>query len=478
METSPLVVAGRLLEQGELRDVRDPYGDELVGHAWFAHAVHVEEALAAGSAAQHACANQPAFQRRQALLQVARRLEEELERFAQLICREAGKPITLARAEVMRAASTFACAAEESVRVAEKSVPLDVQPHGAGRFGVLRRFPRGLVAAITPFNFPLNLVAHKVAPALAYGCPVIVKPAPKTPLTALHLAALVQETELPREALQVLPADPEVADVLVTDPRVRVLSFTGSAQVGWGMRARAGHKHVALELGGDASVIVHEDADVAFAAHRIALGAFGYAGQVCIAVQHVLVHARVRTRFLEALLDAIGTHIVSGDPRDPRVVNGPLIDPLAADRVERWLDEAEEQGARRILRGRRDGRILLPSVLEEVPPSTSLGCEEVFGPVCTVSTYESLDDAIARVNQSRYGLQAGLFTDQLSTVWRAFEGLEVGGLIHNDAPTFRVDSMPYGGAKESGLGREGPAFVLDDFTERRLLALSPGRQGG
>ncbi len=474
MHESPLFVAGGFREGAERREVRSPYTGELVGVAHFADAALLELALSSGKAAEPLLARLPSHERRRALKAIAQGIAARAEELAGLVCDEAGKPLTAAKGEVQRAVATFELAAEECWRTAEKSVELDAAPAGQGRFGVVRRFPRGLVGAVTPFNFPLNLVAHKVAPALGAGCPVILKPAPQTPLSALALAEIVADVGLPKAALQVLPADPAVADVLVTDDRPRVLSFTGSARVGWDMLARAGRKRVVLELGGDASVLVHEDADLEAAARRTARAAFVYAGQVCISVQHALVHERVYGQFKKHLLDAIERDVVSGDPRRADVVNGPLIDERARERVLAWIEEAKAGGAVVLCGGGREGSVIAPTLLEGVPAHAKLRREEAFGPVCTLSPYAALDDAIARVNASEYGLQAGVFTNDLGVLWRCYDELLVGAVIHNDTPTFRVDHMPYGGVKASGFGREGPAYSLDDFSELRLLALAPG----
>lgn len=473
MREAKLYLDGDFREGAERREVRSPYTGELVGLAHLSGAEHMERALSAGKSAERAMAALPAHERKRALRRIAAGLEARAEELSALVCDEAGKPITAAKAEIARALTTFELAAEECTRPGERSVPLDGAPAGTGRFGIVRRFPRGLVSAITPFNFPLNLVAHKVAPALAAGCPVVLKPAPNTPFSAHALAEIVHDAGLPPAALQVLPADPTVADVLVTDERPRVLTFTGSARVGWDLKARAGRKHVVLELGGDASVLVHADADLDEAARRIATGAFVYAGQVCISVQHVLVHESVLPHFRDRLLEAT-LALTSGDPRDPRVTNGPLIDERAASRVLSWIEEARAKGATLLCGGTREGNVIAPTVLEGVPPDAALAREEAFGPVCTLSSYATLDEALARVNASDYGLQAGVFTNDLAVLWRCYEALEVGGLIHNDVPTFRVDHMPYGGVKASGLGREGPAYALEDFTEARLLAFFPG----
>jgi glyceraldehyde-3-phosphate dehydrogenase (NADP+) len=329
------------------------------------------------------------------------------------------------------------------------------------------------VAAVAPFNFPLNLVAHKVAPALAAGCPIVLKPASQTPLTALKLAEIVDVTGLPDGAFSVLPCARGPADALVTDPRVKLLSFTGSPGVGWDMKARAGKKRVILELGGNAFVVVNNDADLDLATARILAGAFAYAGQVCISVQHVLAHASVHAALTSRLLAALSTSVPVGDPLDPSVVCGPLIDDANATRMTTWIAEATQAGGRVLTGGKRTGNVVTPTLLADVPPSCRIAAEEAFGPIACLASFDSLDDAIARINASTFGLQAGVFTNRVDDLWRLYEALDVGGVIHNDAPTFRVDHMPYGGIKDSGFGREGLPTSLADYTEPKLLALRP-----
>ena len=456
-----------------LHEVRAPHSGEVVGTVHMATAAHVEAAIAAGKTARAAMAALPAYERRAILRKVEAGLRAREDEFAAVLAAEAGKPIDLARSEVRRAQDTFGFAAEEVSRPEGELLDLGIAPHGSGRWGLVRRVPVGLVSAITPFNFPLNLVAHKVAPAIAAGCPIVVKPAPQAPLSAFLLAWLCAEAGVPAGGIGVVLARVEDADPLVTDPRIQLLSFTGSARVGWHLKARAGHKRVALELGGNAAAIVHDDADLDEAARRIAVSAFAYAGQTCISAQRVLVHATVFDGFVERLVDETANRIVCGDPSHPGVVCGPLIDEATAHRVEAWIAEATQAGARVLRGGGRGGCFVEPSVLVDVPHHARLWCEEVFGPVVCVEPYADLAEAIAKVNDSRYGLQAGVFTRSIDVVWACFEGLEVGAVIHGDAPTFRVDAMPYGGVKESGLGREGLREAIREMTEPRLLVLRP-----
>ncbi|MEK7305701.1 MAG: aldehyde dehydrogenase family protein, partial [Nitrospirota bacterium] len=393
------------------------------------------------------------------------------DEFAQTITAEAGKPIADAKREVNRAVQTLTIAAEEAKRIPGEVVPLDWTPQTESYLGMVRRFPLGPIVGITPFNFPLNLVVHKVAPALAAGNPILIKPAPQTPLTSLLLGEVALEAGLPAGGLNVVPCDNALAERLVIDPRFKLLSFTGSAPVGWMLKAKCGKKKVTLELGGNAGVIIEPDADLDLAAKRCASGGFGYAGQTCISVQRILVHHSVADTFTTKLLLQVA-RLKAGDPTDETTTVGPLIDPGATQRVERWIEEAVSQGARVLLGGKRLGTVLEATVLTNVKPEMKVSCQEVFGPVVTVSSYRQFSDAIAALNQSDYGLQAGVFTQDINKVFHAFRHLEVGAVLANEIPTFRADHMPYGGVKDSGLGREGVRAAIEDMTEPRLLVLN------
>jgi len=384
---------------------------------------------------------------------------------------EAGKPITDARREVARAVQTFTIAAEEAKRIPGEVIPLDWTPGMDSHVGILRRVPIGPVLGITPFNFPLNLVAHKVAPALAAGNPIVIKPAPQTPMTALLLAEVALEAGVPPGGLNVLPCDNQVAERLVVDPRFKLLSFTGSAAVGWMLKAKCGKKKVVLELGGNAGVIVEQDADLDFAAQRCASGGFGYAGQTCISVQRIFVHHSVVDLFTTKFLLQVA-RLKGGDPNDEATVVGPLIDQHAAHRVEEWIGEAVAQGARVLLGGKRMGSVVEATVLTNVTPTMKVSCQEVFGPVVTVTPYRQFDEALQAMNRSEYGLQAGVFTQDVNKVFHAFRHLEVGAVLANEIPTFRAEHMPYGGVKDSGLGREGLRVSIEEMTEPRFLVLN------
>jgi glyceraldehyde-3-phosphate dehydrogenase (NADP+) len=402
---------------------------------------------------------------------VASELTARKEELAELITLEAGKPIRDARTEVTRAITTFTVAAEEAKRMGGELLPLDWLSGSENRWAIVRRFPIGPILGITPFNFPLNLVAHKVAPALASGNPIIIKPAPQTPLSALRLGEIVQQAGWPESGLSVLPCSNDVAGQMLADERIRMLSFTGSAEVGWMLKARVPKKKVVLELGGNAAVIVHEDADLDYAARRSVQGGFGYAGQTCISVQRIYVHESVAEPFLTRVLDGVRNLIV-GDPREETTDVGPMISVTAAERAERWIREAVEAGAKVLVGGERSGAFLMPTVLTDVTPEMKVSCEEVFAPVVVVSRYADFEEAIRQVNASRYGLQAGVFTRDVKRIFRAYEAIDVGGLIINDVPTYRADHMPYGGVKESGFGREGVRYAIEEMTEPRVLVMN------
>jgi glyceraldehyde-3-phosphate dehydrogenase (NADP+) len=397
---------------------------------------------------------------------LARRKEE----IALTIALEAGKPIKLARGEVDRAVHTFAAAADEARRIGGDVIPLDVTPASEGRLGITRRFPLGPVLAISPFNFPLNLVAHKLAPALAAGNPFVHKPASATPVTALLLGEVLLEAGAPPEAVSVLPSAASEVERLVADDRFRVLTFTGSPEIGWKLREKAGRKRVLLELGGNAAVVIHDDANFDLALDRMVAGSFAYSGQVCISVQRIYVHERIYGDFARRLAERARA-LKLGNPLDETADLGPMLDDAAAARVEAWVSEALAGGARALCGAKRNGRFYAPTVLENVAPEMKVhGCE-IFGPVVNLYPYRDFEEALRLVNDSEYGLQAGVFTRDAGRIFRAFEALEVGGVIIDDAPTFRVDHMPYGGEKSSGLGREGVRYAIEEMTQPRLLAL-------
>jgi glyceraldehyde-3-phosphate dehydrogenase (NADP+) len=468
----PYWIAGAPESSDDLVTVRSPYDGRIVGQTSNATPAQVETAIEAAARVAPQAAQLPAAARAAALDHVSRRLAERGDEVAALISAENGKPIMWAKAELGRAVSTFRWAAEEARRFAGELMRLDTDPAAAGRMAVVRRFAKGPVLGITPFNFPLNLVAHKVAPAIAVGAPIIVKPAPATPLTALLLGEILAETELPEGMFSVLPLPNDRATSLVHDPRLPVISFTGSGPVGASIQAAVPHKHVTLELGGNAAAVVCGDfADLDFAAGRIALFSNYQAGQSCIAVQRVIVHAGVAEEFLPKLVAAV-QGLQTGDPADPATQVGPLISEAAAERVEAWVNEAVAAGARVLTGGVRDGSAYAPTVLTDVPADAKVNSDEVFGPVLVVSTVDSDAAALAAVNESAFGLQAGVFTRDLQTAFTAHATLQVGGVIVGDVPSFRADQMPYGGVKGSGVGREGVRSAMEDYTDPRVMVLT------
>ena len=448
--------------------MRSPYDGAEVGRLPRPSAAQIDRAIVGAVSSFPKTRRLPTFERVEILRRIAQGIQAQKASLAQTIAREAGKPIRAARTEVERAVATFHAAASEVERHTGEVLPLDVNGASLGRWGVVRRVPIGPICAITPFNFPLNLSAHKVAPAIAVGAPIIHKPASQTPLSALALAEIVHEAGWPAEAYVVLPVSGADGEKLAIDPRLPIVSFTGSAEVGWKLKSLVSKKRVGLELGGNAAAIVHSDANLEDAVARSAAGGFGYAGQSCIALQRTLVHRSVFAAFRDALV-ARTKRLVAGDPLDEATEVGPMISTGDADRIERWLQEAMAQGAELLCGGKRKGNVIEPVVLARTKRTMRVECEEVFGPVVTLSPYDTFEEALERVNDTRYGLQAGLFTQDIDRIQQAFDTLEVGALIVNDVPTWRADRMPYGGVKDSGVGREGPAYAMDEFTEPRLL---------
>ncbi|HXF92046.1 MAG TPA: aldehyde dehydrogenase family protein [Nitrospiraceae bacterium] len=467
----PFLLGGHWQRSALTAKVVNPFTGETIAEICRAGQTEAAAAVQAAEAATVPMRELPAHVRADALLRIAAALRARQEEVARTITAEAGKPITDSRREVARAIQTFSVAAEEAKRIPGEIVPMDWTPGTEFYLGILRRFPIGPILGITPFNFPLNLVAHKVAPALAAGNPIVIKPAPQTPLTALLLGEIVLESGLPAGALSIVPCDNAVAERLVVDDRFKMLSFTGSAAVGWMLKGKAGKKRVTLELGGNAAVIVEPDADLDVAAQRCAAGGYAYAGQTCISVQRIFVHQSVLQPFTEKLLAQVAA-LKAGDPIKEDTVIGPLIDQAAARRVEAWIGEAVAQGGRLLLGGKRSGSVVEATVLSEVTPTMKVSCQEVFGPVVTVSPYQRFEDALTAVNDSPYGLQAGVFTRDVGRIFHAFRNLEVGTVLANEIPTFRADHMPYGGVKDSGLGREGVRYAIEEMTEPRLLVLN------
>ncbi len=467
------LLCGKEWIDGEAIEVRSPWDQGLVGRVTVATRADARQAVSHAVASLRRTRALPRWKRREILEDVAAALIEQKERFAQLIVAEAGKPVRMARAEVDRAVLTFKTAAEEAARLGGETIPLDLTQGNEGRWGLMQRFPVGPVLAITPFNFPLNLVAHKAAPAMAAGCPLILKPAPQTPFTALALGEVILKAGWPEEALAVLPlANADTAWLAEKEDRIKLVSFTGSAKVGWDLKAHSGRKRVLLELGGNAALVIHSDwPDLDEAALRTAHSAFSYAGQSCISVQRVYVHKSIFQTFLWKLVEH-AAHLVAGEPAAEATDVGPLIRMAEAERVQAWVNEAIDGGAKLIAGGERKGPVLTPVILTGTRPGMKIRDEEVFGPVVAVEPYEDFEEALGEVNRSRYGLQAGLLTRDAGRILTAFRELEVGSLIVGDTPSWRLDPMPYGGVKDSGLGREGIRSAIDEMTEPRMLVMS------
>ena len=464
-----LLIGGEWIDTGEWVEVRSPYSGDMIGRVAKAGAAEARRAVDAAEAAMREPL--PAHKRAEILVRVAGGLGRRHEEVAQTIATEAGKPLKAARVEASRAMSTFTFAAVEARKLAGEMVPMDASQAGAGKLAFTLRRPIGVVGAISPFNFPLNLVAHKVAPALAAGCAVVLKPASQTPFSALLLAELMTEAELPPGWLNVLvgPAS-EIGDVLVDDERVRAITFTGSGDVGWKLAERAPRKRVKLELGNATPVIVEADADLEDVATRLAANAFSFAGQSCISVQRIYVQRGAYDELVSRFVPKVEALVV-GDPLDEATDVGPLIDAGSRERVLEWIEEARAGGAEILTGGDLDGELVRPTVIANAAPDLKVSCEEVFGPVCTIGAYDTLDEAIELANGTRYGLQAGVFTSNVKSALDAAQRLEFGGVTVNEAPTFRADQMPYGGVKDSGNTREGPAYAVRELTEDRLVVI-------
>lgn len=465
-----LWLAGEAVAAEAHAPLHDRYTGEEIARVPQASLAQAHAAIAAAEASRPAMAALASHQRRAILNGIAARIESRAEEFARAAVAECGKPIRDARGEVGRMLETLRTGAEEAARIGGEVMPLDLNERSAGRIGITRRVPAGVAVFVTPFNFPLNLVAHKIAPAIAAGCPWVLKPAPQTPLCALLLGEVLAEAGLPAGSWSILPAANDVAQAMVEHPAPRLFSFTGSVAVGWRLKALAGRKRVTLELGGNAPCIIDEGADLARVAPRVAFGAFAQSGQTCISVQRIIAHRSLAEELRERLV-AEAAKLVSGDPAEEATFLGPLIDEAAAARVRKWIAGALADGARLLCGGGGSGAFVPPSLLDRVPVQTRLYREEAFGPVAIIEEFDDFDEAIARANDSPFGLQCGLFTDRLSHVRAAWDRIEVGALIVGDIPTWRVDAMPYGGVKDSGLGREGLRAAIEEMTEPRLLVL-------
>jgi len=470
-----IYLAGRWVDSPDRLRIENPaLPGEPAGWTYNATPEQYEEAVTAAVAAFEQTRRLPAFERSAALRKISSGIAARREEIGRLIATESGKPIRDALGEVDRAVLTFRIGAEEAERIGGEVIPLDLNPASRGRTGIVRRFPIGPIAAISPFNFPLNLAAHKLAPAIASGNPIVLKPPSRDPLTMLTVAEIVAEAGLPAGSVSVLPMTRELGDRMVGDERFKLLTFTGSPEVGWKMKARAGKKRVVLELGGNAGVIVDHSADVDWAVRRIVVGAFSYAGQVCISVQRIFVHEAVWDDFMSRFVQA-ARGLKVGDPLDPATDVGPMVDAAAVERTASWVAEARSMGGKVLLGGTADGAYYSPTILTDVPATARVCSAEAFAPLVVVSPFGGFCDAVHAANDSRYGLQAGVFTNDLGHAWSAFEELEVGGVVVNDVPTYRIDNMPYGGSKDSGIGREGVRYAIEDMTELRIMVLAgPG----
>jgi len=468
----PIYLAGRWVESPDPLEVSNPADPaNPAGSTYHATPEQYEEAVTAAVAAFEETRVLPAYERGRALREISAGIKARREELAHLMSLEAGKPIRDALVEVDRATLTFRIGAEEAERLYGEVIPLDLMASSKGRVGITRRFPIGPVAGISPFNFPLNLAAHKLAPAIAAGCSIVLKPPSKDPLTMLTVGEIVDSVGLPTGSVSILPMSRELGDRMVADDRFKLLTFTGSPSVGWRMKERAGKKKVVLELGGNAGVIVDRSADLDWAVKRILVGAFAYAGQVCISVQRMFLHEEIREAFIERFLAGVKA-LKLGNPVEPTTDVGPMVDHAAAERTQRWVDEAVAMGGTVLAGGHADGSFFEPTVLSNVPTTAQVCSNEAFAPLVVVFGFRDFDDAIRQVNDSFFGLQTGVFTNDLGHAWQAFGELEVGGVIINDIPTYRIDHMPYGGVKDSGLGREGLRWSIEDMTELKIMVLA------
>ncbi len=460
--------AGKFITSSKILEVKNPYDESLVATTYLADTKILEQTITAALAVKEELKNLASFKKFQILKQISETITAKREHLSEVLCLESGKPLKYALAEIDRSAQTFLIAAEESKRIPKEYIALDWTPNGEGREGVVNYFPIGLIAGIAPFNFPMNLAVHKIAPAIASGCPIILKPASSTPLSCLELAKIIDATDLPKGAVSILPMDRETGNLLVTDERFKLLSFTGSPIVGWKMKTQSGKKKVVLELGGNAATIITESADLKDALTKSLMGAFAYSGQICIHAQRFIVHSSIIQKFIDEL-KAETLKLKYGNPIDTTTDVSNMIDEENAIRVETWIDEAIQQGAQLICGGKRNGTYVEPTILINCNNTMKVYAEEVFGPVICINSYNTIDEAINLANDTKFGLQCGVFSNSISELNKCFQQIEVGGVIHNHVPTLRYDHMPYGGVKESGLGREGVKYTMLDMLEPKVL---------
>lgn len=452
-------------------EVKNPYNSDIVGATSLADEKDINDAIQAAALAFEETRKLPGFKRSEILGNIRDDIRKRSEEFARMITLEAGKPITDSRAEVERAIGTFQLASEESKRISGEYIPLDISERSKNRMGIHKHFPIGPVLGISPFNFPLNLIAHKVAPALAVGNPIIIKPSAKTPLTALLLGEVISRSGWPSGGFSVFPCASTLAEKMAADERFKMLTFTGSAEVGWRLKQIAGKKRVTLELGGNAGAIIDSGENLDYVVKRCIVSAFSFSGQICISLQRLFINNKIYDDFLSSFVDAIKT-LKKGDPIDEDTRLGPMIDEQAARRIESWVNEAVREGAALVAGGGRSGAFYESTVIANTTPRMKLNKNELFAPAVTVAKHDVFEDAVKRLNESAYGLQASIFTNNVRHIFYAYEHLEVGGVIVNDAPSFRSDNMPYGGVKESGIGREGVRYAMEEMTEPKLLVLN------
>ncbi|WP_295446154.1 aldehyde dehydrogenase family protein [Sphingorhabdus sp. EL138] len=466
----PLYLNNKAVQSNTDLAVTEKYTGEVAFRVALADSKTIDAAIAGAVKAAEPMAQMASYERQNVLMHCVSRFKERFDELAYALCVEAGKPIKDSEGEVTRLIDTFRIAAEESVRMTGEVQPLDISPRAKGYQGMWKRVPIGPCSFISPFNFPLNLAAHKIAPAIAVGCPFVMKPASRTPLGAIIMGEILAETDLPEGAFSILPASRDGADLFTEDDRLKLLSFTGSPDVGWALKAKAGKKKVVLELGGNAAVIIDEDADLDDALERVIFGAFYQSGQSCIGVQRIIIHDSIYNKFRDMLIARVGT-LVSGNPQDRQTFIGPMIDVKEAARLDGWIQEALADGAKLLCGGKRVGAMLEATLLEDVPRTAKANREEAFGPLAILSRFTDFDAALDEVNDSKFGLQAGIFTRDIFKSLDAWDRLDVGGVVINDVPSYRVDNMPYGGVKDSGLGREGIRFAMEDMTEIRNLVI-------
>jgi len=472
MQEYKFKIKGNEVESNEVVEVKKTYNSENMGLVHRCNESHIEKIISSSLEAFDMTKKHPAYKRSEVLLKIAELLKLKKFEFANMMIDEVGKPRKLAEIEVDRAIDTFRIASEEVMRMYGEIIPLDTSPATEKRTGLTKRFPIGICLGITPYNFPLNLVAHKLAPCIAVGNTMLLRPSSECPITSIMLGEVCSEAGLLEGALTVIPSRTDVAEKFVRDDRIKKISFTGSANVGWRLKSLCGKKRITLELGGNAAAIVDEDADLEFAVPRLAVGSFAYSGQVCISVQRIFIHENIFEKFTSDFLNYVKTSVKWGNPEDEDVLVGPMINSKETQRVKSWLHDAVDNGAEVLCGNEFQGNIIKPTVLTNVRPDLDISCNEAFAPVVILSRFKDFNDALFMVNDSVYGLQAGVFTRDIKKIFKAYEELDVGGVIINDYPTFRIDQMPYGGVKDSGFGREGIRFAMEEMTELKLLALN------